>query len=399
MTGHHKPVILVFNGFYLPGFKAGGPIRTLANMAEGLGDDFSFRIVTRDRDAGDLHPYPGIRVNQWNTLGGSQVFYADPQGASFGGIVQLLRETNPDVVYLNSFFDPTFTVRPLVARFAGCVDSRVPWVIAPRGEFARAALAVKPVKKTVFLTVAKVTGLYKGLVWQASSEHERQDIQREFGIPLDQIRVAPDMTAPVAATAPSRRARERGDASLRLCFLSRISPMKNLDFAIEVLRGARCPISFDIYGPSDDQTYAAACRDAAASLPANVRVAWKGEVDHQHVGTTFAGYDAFFFPSRGENFGHVVFESLAAGTPVLVSDRTPWRDLDARNAGWVRPLETGAFLAVIEALAAMPDEERLAMSQAAWQYSREIARSSDVRIRNQALFADLLPRSQGDPTL
>jgi glycosyltransferase involved in cell wall biosynthesis len=399
MTGHHKPVILVFNGFYLPGFKAGGPIRTLANMAEGLAEDFSFRIVTRDRDAGDVHPYPGIHVNQWNTLGGSHVFYADPRGASFRGIVQLLRETNPDVVYLNSFFDPTFTVRPLVARFAGFVDSRTPWVIAPRGEFARAALAVKPFKKTAFLAIAKAARLYKGLVWQASSEHERQDIEREFGIPLDQIRVAPDMTSPIAATAPSRHERQRGDACLRLCFLSRISPMKNLDFAIEVLRGAQRPITFDIYGPIDDHAYAAACREAAASLPSNVRVAWKGEVGHQHVGTTFAGYDAFFFPSRGENFGHVVFESLAAATPVLVSDRTPWRDLDARNAGWVRPLEKEAFLAVIEALAAMPEQERLAMSQAAWKYSCEIARSSDVRIRNKALFADLLPRSQGNPTL
>jgi glycosyltransferase involved in cell wall biosynthesis len=53
---------------------------------------------------------------------------------------------------------------------------------------------------------------------------------------------------------------------------------------------------------------------------------------------TFAQYDLFAFPSRGENFGHVVLESLSVGTPVLVSDRTPWKGGES-DALEVLPIE------------------------------------------------------------
>lgn len=36
-------------------------------------------------------------------------------------------------------------------------------------------------------------------------------------------------------------------------------------------------------------------------------------------------YDLFVFPTLGENFGHVVIESLSAGTPVFMSNTTPWK--------------------------------------------------------------------------
>ena len=47
-----RPIILSFAGHYLPGYKAGGPIRSIANMVDQLGDEFDFRIVAGDRDLG-----------------------------------------------------------------------------------------------------------------------------------------------------------------------------------------------------------------------------------------------------------------------------------------------------------------------------------------------------------
>jgi glycosyltransferase involved in cell wall biosynthesis len=114
--------------------------------------------------------------------------------------------------------------------------------------------------------------------------------------------------------------------------------MKNLVFAIEALARVRHPVELDIYGPVDDETHAAACRRAAASAADRLTVRWHGHVPHEEVRGIFSRHDLFLFPTRGENFGHVIFESLAAGTPVLVSDRTPWQDLDAAGVGWVRSL-------------------------------------------------------------
>ena len=49
--------ILTFVDYYLPGYKAGGPIRTIANMVSQLGGEFEFLIVTRERDFLDTVPY------------------------------------------------------------------------------------------------------------------------------------------------------------------------------------------------------------------------------------------------------------------------------------------------------------------------------------------------------
>jgi len=59
----------------------------------------------------------------------------------------------------------------------------------------------------------------------------------------------------------------------------------------------------------------------------NVTVNYRGELPMEKVQATFSRYDAFLFPTLGENFGHVVAESLAAGCPVVCSTGTPWTDL------------------------------------------------------------------------
>ena len=51
-----------------------------------------------------------------------------------------------------------------------------------------------------------------------------------------------------------------------------------------------------------------------------------------------AANDLFFLPTRGENFGHVIAEALSVGTPVLISDQTPWRKLAAVGLGHDLPL-------------------------------------------------------------
>ena len=64
-----RVTVLVFIGYYLPGYKAGGPVRSIANVVETLGDEFEFRIVTSDRDLLDEVPYPGITHRHMDSTG------------------------------------------------------------------------------------------------------------------------------------------------------------------------------------------------------------------------------------------------------------------------------------------------------------------------------------------
>jgi hypothetical protein len=61
--GSARPRVLVLLPTYLPGYLAGGPIRSIANMVDALGDEFEFRIVTSDRDHKARTPYDGSRSN------------------------------------------------------------------------------------------------------------------------------------------------------------------------------------------------------------------------------------------------------------------------------------------------------------------------------------------------
>ncbi len=71
-----------------------------------------------------------------------------------------------------------------------------------------------------------------------------------------------------------------------------------------------------------------------ASLPENVQVEYRGNLPNERVAETLFGYDFFFLPTLGENFGHAIFESFSAGCPVLISDQTPWRNLAEQHLGW-----------------------------------------------------------------
>ena len=63
-----KRVILCFVGHYLPGYRSGGPIRSISNLVENLGDEFKIHIICSDRDLSDKEPYANINTNTWKTV-------------------------------------------------------------------------------------------------------------------------------------------------------------------------------------------------------------------------------------------------------------------------------------------------------------------------------------------
>jgi glycosyltransferase involved in cell wall biosynthesis len=339
-----KPVIATFLSHYAPGYKAGGPLQSIVNLVERLGDEFDFRIITSDRDLGDECPYAGVPVGRWGPAGKAEVIYLPPR-PSFGAIRDILNATRHDLLYLNSFFDPQFTMLPLVARRLGRLDTGSSVLLAPRGEFSDGALRLKSAKKRAFMWASRVVGLHRGLIWQASTVHEASDIRRAMG-EVDII-CAPDLPRRIGA-APQRTPRATGDP-LRIAFLSRISPMKNLHFALEVLTRVRAPVIFTIHGPREDAEYWERCAAVIAAMPSHVRVIEVGPVDHREVVATLARHDLFFLPSRGENYGHVIAEALEAGLRLLISDRTPWRGLAEAGVGYDLPLDDpDAFARAVE---------------------------------------------------
>lgn len=389
-----NPRILCFVGWYLPGYKAGGPIRTITNMVDQLDGAFDFFIVTRDRDLSDTEPYPNILINQWNSVGQAKVFYASPATFSFLGLMSLLRDTPHDILYLNSVFSPPMTIMPLIIRRIGLYGKN-PVIIAPRGEFSVGALALKATKKKIFLAFANSVGIYRNLIWQASSDFESKDIR----FTMHHIMVEPNiMVAPDLISLPKQAIEEQASfhrfirlpGPLRIIFMSRISPMKNLVYLLRALINVSVPVKLSIFGPSEDSTYWLLCQSLIQTLPAHIVVTYNGEVTHEQVAATFEAHDVFIFPTLGENFGHVIFESLAAGTAVIVSDQTPWQS-DPHGAVEVLTLEClDDWTAVINDRACFNDQAYAAQREAALRYAYAYCATSPALEQNRSLFLSAL---------
>lgn len=388
-----NPVILTFTCFYLPGYKGGGPIRTIANTAEILGDEFNFKIITLDRDLGSELPYPGIEPGVWHQVGKAQVLYLKPGQMTFGNVRRLINETPHDTLYLNSCFSPAYTIIPLLLRRLGLISPPVT-IVAPRGEFSPGALNIKRLKKLLYLRFSTYLGFYRDVFWQASSRHEKEDILRVFAglakagkhsVPENRIQVALDL----ADRAPRKIVRQgtKVPGELRVLFLSRISPKKNLDGALMMLAGVKGRIKLSVYGPIEDKGYWQQCCDITKTLPKNIQVQYQGTCSHEEVPAIFSCQDLFFFPTHGENYGHVIMESLASGCPVLISDQTPWRELEAAGVGWDIPLpQTEAFSAILQHCVDMGDQAMRALSQQAAAYAVDKANDDESVQQNRILL-------------
>jgi glycosyltransferase involved in cell wall biosynthesis len=366
---------LVVLGHYLPGYKAGGPIRSVANLVEQLDGGFEFYIVTSDRDLGDKRPYPGIQKGTWHPVGKAQVRYLAPEEQTWRQWRRLLRELDYDLIYLNSYFSP-LTVRTLWLRLFRQIPD-VPVVLAPEGEFSPGALAIKSYKKRPYLLIANAAGLMNGVIWRASSAYEAEDIRREISwsacvaaVEAPAIQVAPDLSAWVSQREESIAVNTKRPGCLEIVFLSRIARMKNLDFALTLLQDIRGEIQFDIYGPMEDRSYWHECKRLIGLLPPNIRVNYAGAVPHDQVPQVFSNYHLFLFPTLGENFGHVILEALAAGCPVLISDQTAWRDLEQKGIGWdVALTEPDKFRAILQKCVDMDTTELECWSARATQFA------------------------------
>ncbi|OUL88672.1 glycosyltransferase family 4 protein [Paraburkholderia hospita] len=327
-----RPKVLTFVDFYLPGYKAGGPIRALQNLVDNLHGAVDFYILTRCHDQGEPD-YAEFEQNKWLAVGFGKVQYLSRGWRRLMHIMRQVRSQEFDRLYLNSFFSVEFSMMPMLANWL--LGRGLPVTLAPRGEFCAGAIELKTFKKLFFIRVMRAARLYKHVTWQASTQAEVAEIQHFF--PDARCHIARELAPPISNQPLVPVVKIPGE--LHLIFVSRISRKKNLDFAIKVLGTIQeGTVSLDIYGPIEDPAYWEECTKAIETLGSNIRVNYCGDLKHADVTAALQCRHVFFLPTLGENFGYAILEAFFAGRPVIVSDATPWRELERHGIGFDLPL-------------------------------------------------------------
>lgn len=338
-----KPKILIFAALYLPGFKGGGPIQSIANIVAALGSEFDFHIITYDRDLGDTSRYSGIEINKWTPVGKAHVWYLDNSSSLKERLTQIRRASAASVwssVYLNSFFDPLFVLFPLILVDQAQIKTRQV-IVAPRGQLGLEALRLGTLKKRAYLALFNLFGFKNRVRWQTTSATETEHFKAVFGPEtfekFDAV-FASNLPAQASQFPLKPIVKSTGDA--RIIFLSRISPKKNLLGALEALRSVKCnQIVFTIAGPEEDGRYVQECRSVAQTLGSAIQVDLIGPVSRDQIPALLSSHHALLFPTFGENFGHAIAEAMMAGCVPIISDQTPWRGLKDSGVGWDVSLE------------------------------------------------------------
>jgi glycosyltransferase involved in cell wall biosynthesis len=367
--------------WYEPGFKAGGPIRSCVNFAQHMKNNYEVRVFTSDRDLGGKEAYPTVQTDKWLVLDGVFIFYGSPQQLSWKAILNQIKTLRPDYIYLNSFFSRYFAVYPLLMKRIGSI--KAPIILAPRGMLKKTALQFKPGKKKIFLWLFKAFRFPALIQFHATDTTEAEDITRYFGNAAAVTLISNFPGVQKIFVEP--RVKEIG--SLKMIFIGRIHPIKNLYFLLESLQKVTANIQLTIAGILEDQQYWQRCNELIESLPTNIAVSFLGDVQHSALENLLYEHHVFVLPTQGENFGHAIFEALSAGRPALISNETPWKNLAIRNAGWDLSLsDVTVFTNTIERAAAMTREELIVWCKGAWQLCYDFINNSSLKERYINLF-------------
>ncbi|MDK0745884.1 glycosyltransferase family 4 protein [Clostridium perfringens] len=345
--------ILIINGQYVPGYKGGGPIQSCVNMIENLSDKFDFYVLTADRDYKSSRRYSNVKINNWNQIGSAKVFYMSPDKQTIKGFNEFFKNIHFDIIYLNGFFSPIFTIKPLILKYLGKLKCEK-IILTPRGDFT-GGCENKKFKKYGYIFLCRTIGFYDGLFWHATSELEKKDIEKKF-------RKADIFTIPnFSAKYNTKKLNlEKASGQLKLVFISRIFPKKNLKFALEVLKLIKeGNIIFDIYGPMEDKEYWSECEKIINEMPPNIKIKYCGEIEHSDVPKVFQQYHAFFFPTLGENYGHVIVEAMMNNCLCILSKGvTPWDEyIEKLNIGARLDENSEKFVLIIKRLLNMNNDD------------------------------------------
>jgi glycosyltransferase involved in cell wall biosynthesis len=330
----NKPIILISVKHYLPGFKSGGPVRSVSNIVRALKNHYNFYIVCLGRDHGVNVYYKNIILGKWVEMDGVFVYYAKNQEVGFNFFREIFKKVKPDMIYLNSLFDVNFSIMPFLAAGFG---RNMPILLAPRGELSLGALSLKAWRKKIFLILMRVTNLYKYLFWNATSLEEKSKIVNLLDVTVSQIFLINNL--PGEEIVDHIRPLSKNPGYLKIILAARISPMKNTLSAIRIVSKMKGNIEFDLLGHLEDKVYWADCQRLIECCPGNIKVSYKGDVPHQELQSLWSQYHVMLMPTLGENFGHSIFEALSAGLPVIISNRTPWKNLIAAGVGADLPLD------------------------------------------------------------
>lgn len=303
----------------------GGPSNTVYWMAKALHTE-GVEVVTVATNFGIEDKT--IQFDTWiqNTFGRVRYTSDRLHQIPFKLIYFALKELKTaDIVHLTSIFYPPSWI---IATVALIKKKKIVW--SPRGELDEQALIYSTWKKKPVLWAIKNFMLSK-ILFHTTSPEETNYTKFVFGNDINLIEI------PNFLTIPEKE--EKNTDEKYFLYIGRVHPKKAIENLIIALSESKAFLNSDcilkIAGDCNSD-YGEMLKNLVMSLNLSEKVMFLGHIESKAKQILYANAYFTFMPSHTENFGNVVIESLAQGTPVVASKGTPWEILEKKEAGfWV----------------------------------------------------------------
>lgn len=375
--------ILITIDWFFPGTNSGGPVRSYLNLVNHFSKYYDFFVITRDTDYCEKKPYKTVLSNSWNVINESlNIYYISNEKLSYNTIKKISHSYKFDAVLISGIYSWYFSILPLIIfRY-----KNIKKIVSPRGMLSSQAFSTKKMKKFFFLKITRLLNFYNKNFFHATNDDEAFAIKKT--LKSRNIIIAPNL--------PRYNNKElkqilKTTGEVKFISIARISKEKGTLYAIKCLNSlplsSYTKIEFDLFGTIYDDNYWVECQNEIKKLPSSIVVNYKGFADSEIIPSILEQYHFLLLPSKGENFGHSIIESLTAGKPVLISNNTPWKNLEIKGVGWDVSLEKNENLKNAIIKAAKTNQKKYdQLSKNAFDYAFKFLNNKKLISQNECLF-------------
>ncbi len=367
--------------YFYPFSDAGGPIRSIEQILGVLGQKSSIKLITSaNNHQGNKLPV-NTKVNHFinEPISDTSIYYSSNSLIGVLKLAQLYLKNRHQTFYINGMFIPRLSLLPALI----CKNV----IISPRGMLINQTLGSKSTFKKIYLFIYKLA-VSKNAVWHATDAAEVLDIKRFFGEHAN-VKLITNIPVKPLEINPTR---QKQAESLNLVYFGLIVQKKGLFTLIQTLKSLNLPISLDIYGSIKDQSYWEKCLLEINNNQSISTFNYLGHADPSESQSILAKYDALVLLTKGENFGHSIYEALSVGTPVIITNKTPWQfDNSANPPGWIvnyddNGFDIDALKQTLTNLYHMDNDAYAVSSKAAHTYAVDFYASHDFKKEYTDLF-------------
>lgn len=315
----------------------------------------------------ELFP-PGVRLLDVGQIlyarGDVVVRYRDRPGETFSEPIDCLSGRPFDFVHVHGMWSP---VLRSVASWSCRRGIHLIW--SPHGMLTPWALGQHRLAKRYLWWRWQRKALSSARYIHVTSAAEREDVSRlGVDVPCIESPLGVDMVY-TREQIKNIKAQSRRETGLRtILFLSRVQKKKGLLNLVEAWKVVRRPGWRIVIAGPDEGGYWQVVRRRIEELGLTSDMLYVGEVSGDRKNRLYASADVFVLPTFSENFGSVVIESLANGTPVITTKGAPWSELETRRCGWWIDLGVGPLAETLARMMAMSDMERDAMGSRGFEW-------------------------------